>query len=116
MICIIIIIIVEIKEKAKSILKSNESVLKDVIIAAGLYDIIHIYEQEGLITSPKRKTLVSRTTGQTEDERAHELLDSITSVVDYSTDQMDVFLCVLYENGAIAGKNLAKRLAKECEL
>ena len=105
----------EVGEKAKTILLSNRSTIKDIIVSAGLLNIIYVCEEKELITSSAKSILVSNTTGQTEDGRAYQLLDSITSVVGYSTDQMDVFLCVLYKNGGIAGKDLAKRMAEECE-
>ncbi len=107
---------VEIAEKARSILISNQSKLKDIIISSGLMNIVYKCEERSIITETTKTILVSSTTGQTEDNRAYHLLDNVRSVVGHGTEkQMDDFLCVLFENGGNAGRNLAKQMAEECE-
>ena len=105
------------KNKAEDVLKNHQSGLKDVIVAAGVVNIVNLCEEKGLIAAAAKDDLVSSYTGKTENERAYQLLDIIRKSLAYNTSTvLDKFLCIIYNEGGVAGQGIAKELSGECEL
>ncbi len=103
---------------AKRVIKSCQTSLKDVIISAGLTNIIYHCEEKDLITESVKSTLVSTTTGHTEEHRAYQLVDAIRNGMTLSTalTVMDELLCILHRHAARTGQALSRRIAEQCEI
>ena len=104
------------EQKAKEALRVHQTELKDVILLAGLVQFVTACEEHDLITTAVKNKLVSDSTGKPEDDRAFSLLDNIRrSLTVDPQEQLDIFLCVLYNNAGRGGQNLAKRIAQNCK-
>ena len=103
---------------ANRVIKSCQTKMKDVILSAGLTNIIYHCEEKDLITESVKSTLVSSSTGQTEEQRAYQLVDAIRKGLTLSTtlSVMDELLCILHTHAARTGQALSRNIAEQCEI
>ena len=73
-------------------------------------------EEKGIIIPDQCRELFDHLTGQSLQARAHQLTEWVQTAVEYSPDQLDVFLCILHEKGNVAIQVVAGDIARSCEL
>lgn len=87
------------------------------VAEANLNTIILSCEQEKLITTPEKGTLLDGSTGRSAQDRARQLVSDIQNNVSIVPTSLDTFLCVLIDaaEGSPAIEQIADDIAVTCK-
>ena len=104
---------------ADDAIRKNRSDLRDAVVSSGVFNIVSQCEKKGIIATDVKNNLTSSSTNYTDEIRAEMLIDSISESLQHEGAVgkqmlMDNFLCILYNEGSVDARVVAKRVASDC--
>ena len=99
-------------------LRHHQGALSQVVAAAGIWGVADLCEQKEIISSDMKDKIVSDSTGRTEKDRASLLIDTVRRLLigyESDTEQLEEFLCILFDKSGRSGKSVIKTITQTCE-